>query len=441
MGGNNSERVMSMLEVKTVFRPPHLKRRAISHWPTLSCLAAFLVFWQVCSANASLLPWERTIYGMSSSYLNASSYIADILTDGTAIIGAGGFGSSSYGQVQAYAPDGTLKWSYDTHGYPEIAVSADQATIYATSTNSPGSTGEADLYALQANGTFKWERTIYAMSSSYAGVSSYIGDILTDGTVIIGAGGFGSSSYGQVQAYAANGTPKWSYNTHGYPDIQVSADQATIYATSTNSTGSTGEVDLYALQANGTFKWERTIYAMSSSYADASSYIGDILTDGTVIIGAGGFGSSSYGQVQAYAADGTPKWSYDTHGYPDMQVSADQATIYATSTNSTGSVGEADLYAFSAGVTSCDTVDHLKIGDTSYNYVNIRDAFSDLSNGDTLKVQGITFTEDLNPIKDVSFTLLGGYSCDYSTDFGFTTVHGTLTISHGTATIGNLIMQ
>ena len=43
----------------------------------------------------------------------------------------------------------------------------------------------------------------------------------------------------------------------------------------------------------------------------------------------------------------------------------------------------------------------------------------------------------LSTSQDVSITLSGGYGCDYSMNPGFTTVHGTLTISQGTVIIDN----
>ena len=96
------------------------------------------------------------------------------------------------------------------------------------------------------------------------------------------------------------------------------------------------------------------------------------------------------------------------------------------------------MYAFSA----CNSGGSVHIAGTTYYYSSIHDAFGYLSNGKILEVQGTTpFTEDLAPTDDVSFTLSGGYRCDYSAKPFFTTVHGTLTISHGTITIENLIME
>lgn len=86
-------------------------------------------------------------------------------------------------------------------------------------------------------------------------------------------------------------------------------------------------------------------------------------------------------------------------------------------------------------------INPIKIADTGSYPASIQSAFHDLGDGGTLQIQGIDFTEDLNPPQDISFELSGGYSCDYSSNPGFTTVKGTLTISHSKVTIENIVIQ
>ena len=79
--------------------------------------------------------------------------------------------------------------------------------------------------------------------------------------------------------------------------------------------------------------------------------------------------------------------------------------------------------------------------DTNAYYASIGSALSVVGAGQTLLIQETSLTESPSTSQDVSITLSGGYSCDYSMNPGFTTVNGTLTISQGAVTIENLIIQ
>jgi hypothetical protein len=54
---------------------------------------------------------------------------------------------------------------------------------------------------------------------------------------------------------------------------------------------------------------------------------------------------------------------------------------------------------------------------------------------------GIDFTEHLTISINSSVLLSGGYGCDYAGNPMLSTIHGTLTISSGTAIITNLALQ
>jgi C1A family cysteine protease/PKD repeat protein len=81
------------------------------------------------------------------------------------------------------------------------------------------------------------------------------------------------------------------------------------------------------------------------------------------------------------------------------------------------------------------------IAETDAYYASIGGALSVIEDGETIRIHETTLTESPNNTRDVSVALSGGYSCDYSINPGFTTVHGTLTISQGTVAIDNLIIQ
>jgi len=56
-------------------------------------------------------------------------------------------------------------------------------------------------------------------------------------------------------------------------------------------------------------------------------------------------------------------------------------------------------------------------------------------------IQETILTESPTTLQDISLSLVGGYSCDYSMNPRFSIVNGTMTISHGTVTIENIIIQ
>jgi hypothetical protein len=83
----------------------------------------------------------------------------------------------------------------------------------------------------------------------------------------------------------------------------------------------------------------------------------------------------------------------------------------------------------------------VRIGETTVHYPTIQAAYNAASD-QTVQMESIEFTEDLTLSGNKSVTLQGGYyGCDYSTLNGFTTTHGTMTISGGTVTVASLIIQ
>ena len=77
-----------------------------------------------------------------------------------------------------------------------------------------------------------------------------------------------------------------------------------------------------------------------------------------------------------------------------------------------------------------------------YTYdTSIQHAYSNTQDGQSIQVQARDFEEDLDFSNPVSIKLAVGYNCDFSANAGFTTIHGSLTISLGTVTIENLILQ
>jgi len=78
-------------------------------------------------------------------------------------------------------------------------------------------------------------------------------------------------------------------------------------------------------------------------------------------------------------------------------------------------------------------------GTLSY-YAGIQLAYDAASAGQTVLMQGLDFTETPDLNRAIPVRLAGGYACDYTANPGFTTIHGMLTISNGSAAIDNLII-
>jgi PKD repeat protein len=78
-------------------------------------------------------------------------------------------------------------------------------------------------------------------------------------------------------------------------------------------------------------------------------------------------------------------------------------------------------------------------GATTVYYSTIQEAYEAAEGGQTIQSQAVALEADLNLEKPV--TLDGGYNCEYTTNTGMTRLIGTITISNGTVTIGNLIIE
>ena len=76
-------------------------------------------------------------------------------------------------------------------------------------------------------------------------------------------------------------------------------------------------------------------------------------------------------------------------------------------------------------------------------YASIVKAYSHLSAGDpaTMKTQSVLFLEDLTFDQNIPLTLKGGYDSGFSANSGYTTLHGILTIQHGSLVVDRFIVK
>ena len=74
-------------------------------------------------------------------------------------------------------------------------------------------------------------------------------------------------------------------------------------------------------------------------------------------------------------------------------------------------------------------------------YSTIGAAYAAALNGSILLSREYSFSENLNLNRNISVTLKGGYNSSYSSNSGYTTLHGILTIGNGSLTVENLVIR
>jgi len=217
--------------------------------------------------NGSLC-WRYAIYDSS---IGSSPAIAP---DGTIYFGT--MEGSNEGYIYAMNPDGTRKWRYPTGYYitSDPAIGPD-GTIYIGS-------GDTYLYAMNPTGTLKWR---FKTGDIIKGSPS----IATDGTVYIG-----SYDHYLYALYPNNGTMKWRWYPGGTEANPSIATDGTIYI---------GSDKLYAINPNGTIRWQLNLG--TNEYITQSSPA--ISADGTIYVGTNINGTYA-GDIIAVNPNGTEKW-------------------------------------------------------------------------------------------------------------------------------------
>lgn len=81
--------------------------------------------------------WKHALCTWSGTDISIRVNDKKLLSDGTVIVSWGTLfnnNANSMGQVLGYNPSGSLLWSYDIHGLPNIKVSSDENKLYITAT-------------------------------------------------------------------------------------------------------------------------------------------------------------------------------------------------------------------------------------------------------------------------------------------------------------------
>ncbi len=128
----------------------------------------------------------------------------------------------------------------------------------------------------------------------------------------------------------------------------------------------------------------------------------------------------------------------------DAGIDSDGDTLsnlqeYLLGTNPT--VQDTDGDGLNDNIDACPTYPPIWVSLVGAYFSTLQQAYNAASDGDTIQSQAQTLPENPNINLYKSVTLQGGYNCDYSTQTGKTILNGNMTISNGTVTIENFMIQ
>jgi len=231
--------------------------------------------------------------------------------DGTIYCSGYDFGSKLY----AVNPNGTIKWESTNGGLCSHPAIGNDGTIYSTS--------DEQLFATNMDGSLKWKYSLNRIVYYFAG-DPYIGN---NETIYAVTGGTAA-----LMAFDANGALKWLYRdfnafNDGIKNVLSIGSDGTVYISVASSSGNT----IQAITESGQRKWA---YAANNSSPLSSATIDNM---GTIYF----FERSFSRKLVALNPDGTFKWSLNMPSNPSdiSPIIGPSGTVYIGTTAGT-------LYAY-----------------------------------------------------------------------------------------------
>ncbi len=213
------------------------------------------------------LKWQKQL---CASIIGAPT----LTTEGDILVG------SSEGTLYCLTPDGSNSWSFTTSrpvlGTPAVA---EDGTIYF---------GSDKLYALNADGSKRWEFELETFSSLIV----YAEDpaIGPDGAVYV-ARPFAPSGEGRLHAINPDGTLRWTSNGDFVREVIVGTDGSLLTPT---------EYAFACINPDGTTRWSSGNNVVASAA---------VVTNGTVLVPVNGY-NIYQGALQALTPAGSNIWQF-----------------------------------------------------------------------------------------------------------------------------------
>lgn len=212
-----------------------------------------------------------------------------------------GFSAPGYQRkLFALGSEGAIKWKFPV-GQADIATHislASDGTIYFGTVEGKYQQAECHFYAVNPNGTIKWN-TLVSKSGTVLSAA-----IAADGTIYLGGSKLRALN-------PADGSTKWTYDIQTTTSIAAApaiGPDGTIYVC-TPTWPEQNHHKLYAINPDGTKKWDMMVGAMETSpaiAADGTIYITSWVTDDFPVHNGIRTG------LTAITPDGRIKWSYET---------------------------------------------------------------------------------------------------------------------------------
>ncbi|QOX78503.1 RHS repeat protein [Trichlorobacter lovleyi] len=202
--------------------------------------------------------------------------------------------------------------------------------------------------------------------------------------------------------------------------------------------------------APGTANGSYSLYAFARDAAGNSSTSIAVTTQLTVlqqqlsvtILGLyGGGGSVTSSPAGIACTSGTCTAEYANGTAVTLIPAADTSSAFtAWSGNCTGSSNcTVSMTVDRSATASFSLIPRARVAGIPYG--SLTSAYAAVPASGVLEAQALIFVEDLSLNRGILFSLTGGFSSDYSTRNGYTTLQGRLTISTGTATVDRLIIK
>ncbi len=151
------------------------------------------------------------------------------------------------------------------------------------------------------------------------------------------------------------------------------------------------------------------------------------------------------GESDSFSSNENSSEYFDFDTSVNLNASPAEYSIFSGWTGACGSTANCTVLMDSdKSITATfnnDIVHMCRIEDSSTYYSTLQDSYNGVPASGTIKVWGTDFTENLKANINKLVLVEGGYNSSYTSNTGYTTLDGVLTISLGTLVIENLVIR